>query len=306
MQNIQTEGNTPEQNSGTSTRRQLLKRLGIGALGLGSMGALIEKANAATTFVMFPNDSHLLNFALNIEYLEAEYYLRATSGTGLQSNGVNIVGVGPVGNVTIKANPQVPFVTPAIEQYAQEFAQEEIRHVQFLRSLLGGNAASRPAINFRGAFTTMAQMAGIVGTGETFDPFADELSFLIGAYFFEDVGVTMYRGIIAGLVSKVLTTDASGLLGTEAYHAGNIRTQLFQTGVGPQNDTVAISSLRASLDGTNSDDEGVVSGGVANIVPANGNGLVFTRTTAQVLSIFCLAPGATRGGFFPNGINPGA
>ncbi len=294
-----------------TTRRNALRGLGLGALGVASLSLPASRAKAAVVFTNLfgtttgtNQDINLLNFALNFEYLEAEYYTRATTGGGIQSQGVGITGTGKLGNVIVKADPTVPFSSPAIQQYALEFAEDERNHVNYLRSVLGTSAVARPPLDLKNSFTAMAQMAGFVGAGETFDPFADEVSFQIGAYYFEDVGVTMYRGMLSQITNKTFLSALAGIMGTEAYHAGNIRTKLFETGVGPQNATVDISALRDALDGGGSQDQGVVMDGVANITPVNGVGMVFTRTLQQILDIVYLGTNATKGGFYPNGFNP--
>lgn len=243
-----------------------------------------------------PSDADILNFALNLEYLEAEFYLRAVNGTGLAS--ADTGGVGETGTVT--GGGVVPFVTSAIQQYAASIAKDEQLHVKFLRSALGSAAVARPTIDLSASFTTAAMAAGLIGPGGTFNPFADEDSFLLGAYIFEDVGVTAYRGAAPLIRSKEYLSAAAGILAVEAYHAANVRTVLFQRGKGDA--TAKISALRASASGAD-DDQGVVLNGVANIVPLDENGLTFSRTTTQVLNIVYLGGASGNFGFFPQGLN---
>ncbi len=289
-----------------TNRRKALKSFGLGALGLASVGTLTQfgsTANAATVLSLDREDLDILNFLLNLEYLEAEYYSYATTGAGFEAQGVGVSGQGALGPVIIKANPQVPFVTPAIQQYANEIATNEVQHVHYLRSILGLNAVARPMIDLAGSFTVAAMAAGVTPPGQTFDPFVNETSFLLGAFIFEDVGVTAYRGAAPFLANRAALSGAAGLLGTEAYHAAMIRTKIFEAGPLAQTAAQQISDLRDTLDRTGDDDQGVVVDGNANIAPTDSNGLVFARTAAQVLSIVYLSSTATRGGFFPNGVN---
>ena len=260
-------------------------------------------------------DIDVLNFALNLEYLEAQFYSWACFGRGLDAT--LTTGVGTVGTVT--GGALVPFQDTLVGQYAREIAFDEIAHVTFLRNTLGSAAVAMPAINIdggaNGAFSAAARAAGLVdaATG-VFNPYADDNSFLLGAFIFEDVGVSAYKGASPLITNKAYLEAAAGILATEAYHAGLIRTILYRKGL----DTPAIatnvgriSDARDSLDGTvnagsviGDIDQGITgTGGASNIVPADSNAIAFSRTTGQVLNIAYLSKAAVAsGGFFPAGV----
>ena len=290
-----------------TSRRQVLKGLGLGTLGLASINLITRKGNAAPLGTIPAGDAQTLSLALNLEYLEAEYYTYATTGNGIEAQGLDVSGSGNAGSVIIKPNPQVPFSNLALQQYALEIAADERAHVNFIRRVLAGTRnvpPARPMIDLMDSFTALAQAANIVGAGETFDPFANEFTFLLGAYIFEDVGVTAYRGVVPSLANKTILSSAAGILGTEAYHAATIRTKLIEFGGFAVDAAQRISDVRDALDGGFNIDEGLVKDGTANIVPADQTGLVFTRSMRQVLNILYEGVDATQGGFFPNGINP--
>ena len=288
-------------------RRGFLRGIGAAAAGVAAVGALgVAPAKSANL------DVAILQFALNLEYLEAEFYSRAAYGYGLGTVNTGVSG-GVVGG------RQVNFTSPLIRAYAQEIAKEERSHVLFLRAALGASVVNEPALDLVNSFKTLGQVTGL---SPNFDPFADDMSFMLGAYVFEDVGVTAYHGAAALLTDKNYLDRAAGILAAEAYHAGIIRTVLFAAGFTQQ--TAAIANLRATLDGTygtqNVDDHGVgnvqyphvadvsdnqngtLLGGFPNPPPGN-NAIAYDRTTRQVLNIVYGAASATKGLFFPNGMN---
>lgn len=302
---------TNNENTASETRQPSLSRRSfVNRAAVGGAAALVPAillgSSAAQAQTPVDVDIAVLNFALNLEYLEAEYYLRAVTGKGLEANGVAVSGSGPLGQVVSKANPKVPFLISEIEDYAQEIAADEKNHVTFLRAgitALGGTPAARPAIDLVNSFTTLARAAGIISGTDKFDPFLNDITFMLGAFIFEDVGVTAYKGAARLITNKDYLEAAAGILGVEAYHASLIRTILFQQGKTIQNITDLISALRAKLSGKN-DDQGVSDGSSnPNIVPTDSNSLVFSRSTRQVLNIVYGAVNADRGLFYPNGMN---
>lgn len=275
----------------------------IGATGFGFASA--ADAQAVT-------DADVLNFALNLEYLEANYYISAAFGSQLNSTYQS--GTGTQGAVT--GGRQVTFADKTIAAYAREIAADELAHVAFLRSQLGSSAVAMPAINIdggtSGAFTAAARAAGVVGASGTFDPYASDDNWLLGGMLLTDVGVTAYKGSASLIASKTILEAAAGILAVEAYHSGLLRTSLYRRGLNTSTDRTyadKISDARDSLDGSSDDDQGIspttINGGTAsNIVPADSDGIVYGRTAANVLNVVYLTKSsATAGGFFPAGLN---
>jgi hypothetical protein len=202
----------------------------------------------------------------------------------------------------VEGGHEVRFASKSIRQFATEIARDEYDHVRFLRAALGSAAVSRPTININTSFTAAATAAGLIKPGETFNVYANEDHFLLGAFIFEDVGVTAYKGAAPLISNKTYLGAAAGILAVEAYHAATIRTVLYDRGFAWDAD--AICRARDSLNGYIHNDQGPTVADHANIVPTDSNGLVFGRTPGQVLNVVYLTPkAANSGGFYPNGVN---
>lgn len=320
-----------------------------GTAALAAIALAPTQAKAAATVNSY-TDADILNFALNLEYLEANFYYVAAFGctidapnaaakaAGAPAAGIGI-GAGAVTagtQATFTGGGRVPFASVAAASYAVETAIEEGKHVILLRTALGASAVAQPAIDVSpAAFTKAANAAGISGT---FSPYTSDATFLIGAYVFEDVGVTAYHGAAPLITTNSNLSAAASILAVEAYHAGLIRTTI--NAVDPLNTagfltiTNQISALRSQLSlaangGLNSnktatpDDFGLLglSGGTnmvalengatvtaTQLVDADANVIAFSRTTTQVLNIVT-GGGATTAGttatgvFFPSGLN---
>ena len=205
------------------------------------------------------SDADILNFALNLEYLEAQFYTYAVFGTGLPSS--DLTGTGTQGAVT--AGRQVNFTDPVVAQYAKEIAQDERAHVKFLRKALGSAAVAagnRCRHRPQRRFLHGGAAAGLVGAGQSFDPYASDENFLLGAFIFEDVGVTAYKGAAPLIANKTFTEAAAGIMAVEAYHAAIVRTTLYRKGMQTPaliDATEKISNARDTLDNPVDDDQGI-------------------------------------------------
>ncbi|HEV2645781.1 MAG TPA: ferritin-like domain-containing protein [Acidobacteriaceae bacterium] len=311
-------------------RRKFLAGVGAAGAATALAGCQSTGVNPGPTVNVGLVDTDYLNFALNLEYLEAEFYLRAATGQGLlpadNSATLNAVTI-PAG--TVVGGAKISGLSAAQQNILNELAYDEQAHVRDLRLLLSGlstssltAAVSLPNLDFTNGFNAVASAAGI---GSTFNPFQDWDHFLVGAFLFEDVGVTAYNGI-APLISPIgvagptnFLANAAAILAVESYHAATIRATIVGNTVaagGVSNYpyfTYAnqISTLRGTLGGGNETPltlpGGTTSSPTAStIVPATTtNATAFSRTTDQILHIVYGKAGAgvSSGGFFPNGMN---
>ena len=278
---------------------------------MGPVGEVLigKKAHAQAAIT----DSDILNFALNLEYLEGEYYTRGVTGAGLPNN--LVTGTGTLGGVN--GGTLVPFQNPVFFQIGAKIAVDEQAHVAFLRSQLGSAAVARPLIDLAGAFQAAALASGAIPAGTAFNPFADEVSFFLGAFTLTEVGVTAYAGAAALISNPNVLSAAASILAVEAYHAGAIRGVLTQSanGVGLTADTNRASLVpfqSQAIANLQSQASGAVTGigilnpqnGFAQISNRDANALAYRRTTTQVINVVENGNGAAhKGGFFPNGLN---
>jgi hypothetical protein len=173
--------------------------------------------------------------------------------------------------------------------------------------VLGSSAVAEPNIDVsigpNSSFSKLAVAAGLIVQGQTFNPYADDISFLLGASIFEDVGVTAYAGAARYIGNPNYVEAAAAILAVEAYHSGAIRTLLSDIGAGVAFN--AIAQLRGKLNGVQNDIGILIPGNDYNFLPTDVNSLVFRRTTTQVLQVVYGTPAASPapGLFFPAGMN---
>lgn len=127
----------------------------------------------------------VLNFALTLEHLEAEFYIRGMQAPGL-----------------IPADQRDIF---------DQIRKHEVAHVALLQSVLGNRAVAKPNFDF-----TAGGMFGNV--------FTNYATFATLAQGFEDTGVRAYKGQAPNLMSnKDILTTALRIHSVEARHAAEVR-----------------------------------------------------------------------------------
>ncbi len=155
-----------------------------------ALGSMLSKAYGQTTP---PTILQVLNFALTLEYLEAEFYVRGLATPGL-----------------IAALDVPAFIT---------IRDHENEHVAFLRSTiiaLGGTPVSKPIFDFTAGNGS--------GSGPFADVFKNYATYLAVSQTFEDTGVRAYKGQAANLISSnEILRAALRIHSVEGRHASHIR-----------------------------------------------------------------------------------
>ena len=198
-----------------ATRRDAVRSGGrlAAALALSSVPvAIAATAGQAFASAALPSAVvRVLNFALTLEYLEAEFYRR-----GLQS------GVIPGGDA---------------RRTFETISGHEDTHVAFLKNTLGGQAVAKPKFDFT---------AG----GAIPNPFKNYEVFTLLAQAFEDTGVRAYKGQAPALKPyDAFLTAALTIHSVEARHAAQVRRLRGQAGWIPNNDPQAPAAVRATYAG---------------------------------------------------------
>ncbi|HEY0704136.1 MAG TPA: ferritin-like domain-containing protein [Candidatus Acidoferrales bacterium] len=276
-------------------RRGFVKSVGLGAAGLasaavvgGKLGILdkipgINRTGLTARAVAAGaiTDVDILNFALNLEYLEAEFYTVVTTGKTLAQSGFNLNGTGTPGPTTgggivsfLSSSGGVE-VTKQLKAVMAEITYDEQQHVHLLRGALGADAIAKPAINL-----------DALGTG-----YEGFMHCIAVARAFEDVGVSAYGGAAPLISSKDYLGVAAQIALTEAYHAGTLRL-------------ICAANNDAFLFKVDGRDILPPPNGT-QYFPVDYQALARTRTTSEVLAIVYAnsTSGATGGGFYPNGMN---
>ncbi|GMP73302.1 hypothetical protein CsSME_00031093 [Camellia sinensis var. sinensis] len=326
------------------------------------------------------SDIDLLEFPLNLEYLEAEFFLWGSLGYGLDSIAPNLTMGGPPPVGTTKARLD-PFTKDVILQ----FAFQEVGHlsdegggsvvvvvvlvvgcggrivvavvvgvVEWQRKWWGGDGGGgvegivvwwggggdgggrivemvivaikntvrgfpRPLLNLSAeAFGNVMNSAFGRALKPAFDPYGNELNFLLASYVIPYVGLTGYVGANPKLQSPISKRLVAGLLAVESGQDAVIRGLLYERArekVTPYGITVAeftdrISELRNKLGSAGVKDEGLIvptfqgaEGKLrGNVLAGDQNSVGYDRTPEEILRIiYSSGDEHVPGGFYPKG-----
>ena len=262
--------------SASPNRRSFLKTIAAATAGVSALSmAGLTPAEAQTT-----TEVEVLKFALNLEYLESEFYTYAVYGRGIETFGIGVSGEAngsnPAEGGWTTGGKVVDFNRGLTAQVAAEIGSDERAHVVLLRSALGSQTIAKPSLNLNA-----------LGFG-----FGNMDDFLRLSRIFEDIGVSAYAGAAGLLSTPSIITTAARILATEAEHVSSVRTQITAQGI-----------TTSKLDGA--DLIPPPSGTKYQVLSINAsNGLPATRTPGEVLYLaFGNKANATSGGFFPSGVN---
>ena len=232
------------------SRRQSLKGLALFGLGASVAAPLGAKPALAQPAPSDIKDEDIFQFALNLEYMEAEYYLRATTGKGIDA--ADAAQMPATSKAAIRSSSIARTSRSSLRNWPRTSSLTSASTAR--RSGAGGQPAGD---RFRGWVRGSCQRAGL----PEFDPFANDMNFLLGGMLFEDVGVTAYAGAAPVLKKKEFVEAAAGILAVEAYHMGMARSQLYEMGEKAHKAANALSDARDKLDGPEDKDQGIVRNG---------------------------------------------
>ncbi|KAL6526465.1 hypothetical protein OROGR_015555 [Orobanche gracilis] len=258
------------------------------------------------------SDVDLLEFPLNLEYLEAEFFSWGALGSGLDTFEPKLAMGGPPPIGATKAK-----LSPVIKDIITQFAFQEFGHLRAIQKTVPG--FPRPLLNLSAAtFATIMDNAFEKPLVPPFDPYAHDINYLIASYVIPYVGLTGYVGANPKLQSPISKRLVAGLLGVESGQDAVLRALLYERAfmkVFPYDITVAeftnkISSLRNALGKKGLKDEGLIvepalgaEGKIpGNVLAGDQYSLSYDRTPEEILRIvYGTGREDMPGGFYPRG-----
>ncbi|XP_073283427.1 desiccation-related protein PCC13-62-like [Primulina huaijiensis] len=258
------------------------------------------------------SDVDHLEFPLNLEYMEAEFFAWGAFGHGLDVLEPNLTSGGPP-----PIGAQIAKLSPLIRDIIGQFAYQEFGHVRAIKKTVPG--FPRPQLDLSTkSFATVMNNAFGKELDPPFDPYENDLNYLIASYVIPYVGLTGYVGANPKLQSPTAKKLVAKLLGVEAGQDAVLRALLYERAavpVAPYGYTVAeftdkISNLRNKLGNQGLKDEGLIvhpsqgpeGKSAGNVLAGDADSLAFDRTPKEILRIvYASGKESEPGGFYPNG-----
>jgi rubrerythrin len=248
---------SPEKMQQPSSRRELFgmfgttgKTIAAGVVPFALTMMATKQAKAKAYVNLNGPVEDILNFALTLEYLEAEFYTLGLNASALIPNGKD-------------------------RSIFQQISKHENAHVSFLQSALGSMAVAKPTFDFT--------------AGGAFDTFGDYATFLALSQAFEDTGVRAYKGGAGGLMSDdAILTAALQIHSVEARHASEVRRLRGKRGWITQDSRDGLpSAAQGVYDGENNTTQGGVNVSTITSVGSDGITEAFDEPldSASVLNI---------------------
>lgn len=221
-----------------------------------ALGSMFKKAYGQT-----PTDVvDVLQFALTLEYLEAEFYTLGVPRSGVQTN-AGAAGIAAFTKIRDHENTHVAYFKTVITS-------------------LGSTPIAKPTFDFTGG-----KGVPVVGPFQGWDTNYDV--FLAVSQTLEDTGVRAFKGQAGRLINnKTVLTAALNVHSVEARHASHVRqmrrargtatanTTLYSGSIKPwinqKDSNIGVAPYAAAVQGNYNGEENIVQGGV-NITSLPGN-----------------------------------
>ncbi|XP_061357021.1 ferritin-like catalase Nec2 [Gastrolobium bilobum] len=260
------------------------------------------------------SDVDRIEFALNLEFLEAEFFLNGATGVGLDANAPELAQGGPP-----PIGAQMALLDPLTQGVILQFGLQEVGHLRAIKNTVKG--FPRPLLDIsKESFARVMDNAFGQPLHPPFDPYANSINYLLASYVIPYVGLTGYVGTIPNLQGTTYKKLVAGLVGVESGQDAVIRALLYEyrdSIVLPYAKSVAeftnrISMLRNKLGNEGLKDEGLVvpisegaEGKVrGNVLAADKDSLSYARTPEEILRIvYGSGDEHVPAGFFPKGAN---
>jgi len=274
---------------------------------IAAISGTFHGSRAEAQAAAMPSIIDVLNFALNFEFLEAEFYSYGSTGISLAANvaasagsKTPLIASSPTITASNVLNPPTVTLTGNQQVIVAALLQDEAHHIAGLQAAilgLGGTPITEPSIDF--------------SAGGTIPAITTNTAYFAAARQFTALGNSAYAGAAASLIGNTTILEtASQILGAEAQHLGAVNYLCITLGI-------TTPSPDAQIDAQDVAPNSILASGVPAIftvtslttaAPAVG----IARTPQQVLGVAygvstpattTPTAGSVKGGFFPSGVN---